>query len=314
MQNPALWYRSLGLPEAVLSLESCEAAPREARLIRIRMACSPINPSDLIPMTGAYGHRVTPPRIAGYEGVGTVIEAQGVARDWIGRRVLPLRGAGTWQRYVDCDPSWAVPVPDDIEDTLAARAYVNPLAALLMTKRWNPAGKRVLVTAAGSSCSGLLAQWALAAGAREVVGVHRSPEHRIPLVRLGVDPVEAANVADVMAHSKKADLIFDAVGGMLATTILGAMREDAIFVSYGLLSGEAHTVCPHRPQPSRFHIRDHLEGLPPATWQRWFEEIWPRLKQSKLPGVTCFPLSDWRDALALFRRSGRQTKPLLSLG
>ena len=49
----------------------------------------------------------------------------------IGKRVLPLRGSDTWQRYVDCDPETAVPVPDDIPGTLAARAYINPLSALL---------------------------------------------------------------------------------------------------------------------------------------------------------------------------------------
>jgi hypothetical protein len=32
----------------------------------------------------------------------------------------------------DCPAAFTVPVPDDISDTLAARAYINPLAALLM--------------------------------------------------------------------------------------------------------------------------------------------------------------------------------------
>ncbi|MCM2294253.1 hypothetical protein NAC44_18150 [Allorhizobium sp. BGMRC 0089] len=37
--------------------------------MRVRMLASGINPSDLIPITGAYGHRITPPMMAGYEGV-----------------------------------------------------------------------------------------------------------------------------------------------------------------------------------------------------------------------------------------------------
>ena len=36
------------------------------------MLVRPINPSDLIPITGAYAHRIPLPNIPGYEGVGIV--------------------------------------------------------------------------------------------------------------------------------------------------------------------------------------------------------------------------------------------------
>ncbi|ODU02062.1 MAG: alcohol dehydrogenase [Planctomycetes bacterium SCN 63-9] len=312
--NSALWYREFGPPEEVLTLETRESDPREPRLIRVRMTLSPINPSDLIPITGAYRHRVMPPRVAGYEGVGTVIEAPESSRELLGRRVLPLRGEGTWQSFVDCDPAWVVPVPDDIDDSTAARAYINPLAALLMLKAWNPAGKRVVVTAAGSTCAGLLAQWAMASDAREVVGIHRSPEHRLPLSQQGIIPVDAGDAPEVAARSKTADLIFDAVGGLQATAMLKAMRRDASFVSYGLLAGELYVIDAVGPRPARFHIRDHLEGVSPETWRHWFREIWPHLRQGRLPQAECFPLSKWREALALFRQPGRRTKPVLDLG
>ncbi|MGU7802409.1 alcohol dehydrogenase, partial [Escherichia coli] len=93
------------------------------------------------------------------------------------QRVLPLRGAGTWQRYLDIDPRWLVPVAEDIDDILAARGYINPLTAMLMLTRWPVAGKQVLLTAASSSCASLLGQWALAMGARSVSGIIRSPQH-----------------------------------------------------------------------------------------------------------------------------------------
>ena len=130
----ALWFRRFGDP----------LQDRPESKIRVRMIYTPINPSDIIPITGAYYHTVKPPQIAGYEGVGVVVEANRSAESLVGRRVLPLRGTGTWQCYVDCETSWAVPVPDDIEDTLAARAYINPLAAYLMLKKWPVRAKRVL--------------------------------------------------------------------------------------------------------------------------------------------------------------------------
>lgn len=155
MENRALWFRSFGRPADVLSLETARLPTRPAGSLRVRLSAAPINPSDLIPITGAYRHRVFPPLVAGYEGLGTVMDADDAHRALIGRRVLPLRGPGTWQRYVDGDPRWAVAVPDDVDDALAARGYINPLAAHLMLKRWPASGRRVLLTAAGSSCANL---------------------------------------------------------------------------------------------------------------------------------------------------------------
>lgn len=311
MLNDALWYRRFGQPAEVLTLEAAELAGLAPGAVRVRMAAAPLNPSDLIPITGAYSHRVQPPLVAGYEGVGTVVAAEGPAAAMIGRRVLPLRGAGTWQRHVDCDPAWMVPVPGAVETGLAARGYINPLAAMLMLRAWPAQGRRVLVTAAGSSCANLLAQWALAAGAREVVGVYRSPQHRERLIELGVAPLSMAG--DIEAAAARADLVFDAVGGVLATRVLGAMAAEGAFVSYGLLSGQGFARCSAGPAPQRFHLRDRFEGLEPAIWQGWFEDLWPLLRRASMPQATYFPLSAWREALAAFETPGRQAKPMLDL-
>jgi NADPH:quinone reductase-like Zn-dependent oxidoreductase len=174
----------------VLSLQTLKAEELAADRVRVAMTLSPVNASDLIPITGAYRHRITLPAIAGYEGVGTVIQAPAQAAHLLGKRVLPLRGQGTWQRLVDSPLAFTVPVPDDISDTLAARAYINPLAALLMLNLYPPAGKHVLITAAGSDCAALLGQWALKRGALSVTGVHRSPVHRQKLAECGIQPLE----------------------------------------------------------------------------------------------------------------------------
>lgn len=309
--NEALWYRQFGQPAEVLTLEAATLADLAPGAVRVRMAAAPINPSDLIPITGAYSHRVQPPLVCGYEGVGTVVAAEGAAAAMIGRRVLPLRGAGTWQRHIDCDPAWMILVPDAVETSLAARGYINPLAAMLMLRRWPARDRRVLVTAAGSSCANLLAQWALAAGACEVIGVCRSPEHRDRLLRLGVTPIEMSG--DVEAAAARADLTFDAVGGVLASRVLAAMPPAGDFVSYGLLSGQGIVRPSNGPSPQRFHLRDRLEGVSPAVWKGWFGDLWPLLRRAWLPEAKSFALTEWREALALFETSGRQVKPMLAL-
>jgi len=313
LKNIALWYREFGTPASVLQLEAQELARPADGVIRVRMHAAPINPSDLIPITGAYRHRVTPPRIAGYEGLGVVIDGSYQANISIGQRVLPLRGPGTWQTYIDVHPDWIVPVPDDVDDAAAIQGYINPLTALCMLGKWPVRNKHVLVTAAGSSCANLLAQWAFAEGARSVTGIYRSPNHISSLLHIGVTPIHYDAFDQITVAASKADVIFDAVGGRLASSILTNIKPDASFISYGLLSGQAIAISPTGPAPQRFHLRDHIATATPSEWQQWFKELWPRLTQSSLPDITPYHLSDWKDALELFYFSGRSSKPVLML-
>ncbi len=311
MENTALWFRQFGEPEQALTLETTRLPPLSPGMLRVRMLYAPINPSDLIPITGAYSHRVIPPRIAGYEGVGIVEQAD--EPEWLGKRILPLRGDGTWQRWVDCSPQWAVQVPDAISSELAARGYINPLAAWLMLARWPVAGKKVLVTAAGSACSGLLIQWAKAQGAEEIYGVYRSEQHIPELLGHGVTPLSIKNRAAIVEAAERVDVVYDAVGGELATLMLENLNPSAALVSYGLLSGKAFSPRGKNIIAQRFHLRDTLAVTPVEVWQSWFITMWQQLEHCRLPGTELYPLEEWRQALALFRKPGRQSKPLLVL-
>lgn len=311
MHNSALWFRQFGQPEQVISLEDSTISPRPSGMLRVQMRYAPINPSDLIPVTGAYRHRVMPPRIVGYEGVGVIIDAD--SPEMIGQRVLPLRGDGTWQRWLDCSALWAVPVPDFIPDLLAARGYINPLAALVMLKKWPVNGKTVLLTAASSSCAALLAQWALMQGAAQVFGVCRSERQIAELQKNGITPVLIDDHAALRAFARQADMVFDAVGGSLATLLLAQLNADADFVSYGLLSGQPFDARGAQAEPQRFHLRDTLAVTESHEWQQWFVELWPLLAKSQLPEVNVFALENWREALREFAVAGRRCKPVLAM-
>jgi NADPH:quinone reductase-like Zn-dependent oxidoreductase len=308
MDNSALWFRRFGPPEQVLTLEHAPLPPRSAGKLRVQMRYSPVNPSDLIPVTGAYRHRVVPPRVAGYEGVGVVTEADNPSL--IGQRVLPLRGEGTWQRWLDCDPALAVSVPDSVPDLLAARGYINPLAALVMLNKWPVRGKTVLLTAASSACAGLLAQWARMQGAKAVYGVYRSGNTE----RFDVIPVDINDRVGLRGAASKADVVFDAVGGELATLLLRSLRPGSQFISYGLLSGEPYQMGDGAVLPQRFHLRDTLGVTPVDVWQGWFRDLWKMLEGIWLPEVSLFDLADWQTALREFAVPGRSCKPVLVLG
>lgn len=129
--------------------------------------------------------------------------------------------------------------------------------------------------------------------------------------KLGVTPIDSRDAARITASVNRADLVFDAVGGALAAAILSALRADADFVAYGLLSGEAVTVAPRAVSPQRFHLRNTLDTTGEQQWQGWFSDLWPLLKAAILPAITSFPLTEWKQALAFFDHAGRSSKPLL---
>lgn len=307
--NWSLQWLRYGDPASVLIPARCRLRPLESNKVRVQMLAAPINPSDLLPIQGAFPHRVHPPGIAGYEGVGVVTEGHATCVR-PGARVLPLVCGGTWQRFVDCAPEWLIPVPEDISLSIGVRAFINPLSARLMLEHWSPAGRRVLLSAASSCCAALLAQWAQEDGARDLVGIVRRPSPR--LSRLGVRTIDASDIESVHAAAADADLVFDAVGGTLAQAMLDTLAPDALLISYGLLSGNpiAHAM-EHRVR--LFHLRNELARLGPMNVQARFEEIWPRLRRSVLPPIKIYNACDWRNALAYSHEPGRLAKPVLDL-
>lgn len=67
-------YHRFGHPAHVLTIENRSTiAPKSDEMV-VRTILRPINPSDLIPITGAYAHRTSLPGIPGYEGIGIVEE------------------------------------------------------------------------------------------------------------------------------------------------------------------------------------------------------------------------------------------------
>jgi|GEM_PF-37480 len=176
-----------GEPAEALRVEMQPSTePRSGELL-VRMLARPINPSDLIPVRGSYAHRTTLPMIPGYEGVGVVVEAGDAAnRSLIGRRVLPLRGEGTWQSLVRVPAATAVEVPGALSDDQAAQAYINPLTAwatctdeLALSE-----GDTLVINAGGSAIGRCYAQLSRRLGFA-LIAIVRDARHVEPLQRLG---------------------------------------------------------------------------------------------------------------------------------
>src|SRR5699024_250134 len=97
----------------------------------------------------------------GYEGVGIVEDVGAtVSKSLIGKRVLPLRGEGTWQTYVKTTRDFVVSIPYEIDDFTASQMYIIPLTAWVVCTevlKLRP-NDILLVNACGSSIGHIFVQ------------------------------------------------------------------------------------------------------------------------------------------------------------
>ena len=119
-------------PEGSLSVGRVPT-PRPARgEVLIRVAASPINPSDLGFIQGSYGGAGSAPAIPGFEGSGAVVGAgAGVLPKFLlGRRVAFAGGAGgAWAEYVAVPALRCIPITLLII-LLSGRATASPTQAV----------------------------------------------------------------------------------------------------------------------------------------------------------------------------------------
>lgn len=151
----ALIYSSFGRPSEVLKVTHLEMPHPSGDEVLVKMLKASVNPSDLLTIRGTYASRTQLPKIAGFEGVGIVQEVGDPDNDnLIGKRVLALKGRGTWQEYNIIPACEAVLVPEEISNNLAAGLYINPLTCYLMLKEKLNAheGNTVLINAGNSAC------------------------------------------------------------------------------------------------------------------------------------------------------------------
>ncbi len=305
--------RRFGDPAQVLSCEPMSCPEPEAVGVVVRMLASPINPSDLITVSGAYPHRTTLPFVPGFEGVG-VVDRVGKAVTGLreGQRVLPLGSTGGWQTFKAVPADWCVPVPSDLTDDQAAMAYINPLTARLMLRSMAPApGALVGINAASSAIGRMLLRMAHSAGVRSIAVVRSARARQL----LKGEPALA-----VLVQGESLPLLdggFDAVGGTPGMEMALAIKPGGVLAHYGLLSGMSLPAHLGQRAPAvlrPFWLRQWVhsasrEELKEAM-ARAFEDI--RAGMAVTDVEARYALTEVSAALAHNSRAGRRGKILLA--
>jgi NADPH:quinone reductase-like Zn-dependent oxidoreductase len=206
--------------------------------VRVEVLRAPINPSDLIQVSGNYGVKPPLPAVAGNEGLGRISEGDGT-----GQLVLLPAGQGTWVSEVVADPRHLVPLPEGDLDQLSM-LLVNPATALLMLESYVDLkeGDWVIQSAANSAVGGYLVQLAKERGIN-VVNVVRRESAIAGLKELGADVV-LVDGPDLVAQVKAATgarmkLAVDAVAGETFGRLGETLERGGTLVNYGGMSNEA---------------------------------------------------------------------------
>jgi NADPH2:quinone reductase len=240
--------------------------------VLVRMAASPINPSDLASLQGLYGVKKALPMVPGIEGSGAVVKTgQGFfARRLLGKRVACAAGAGdgAWAEYMVAPALQCSPLPDKVNDEQGAMRIVNPYTAWAHVKIAQQAGARAIVQTAAASALGQMVNRLAQLRGITVINIVRRDAQAETLRVLGGEHILNSESPDFDAALRdlcrrlNARLAFDAVAGAMTAQLLEAMPPEARVVVYGGLAGELISV---NPGELIFNQR-RVEGFYLARW------------------------------------------------
>jgi NADPH:quinone reductase-like Zn-dependent oxidoreductase len=294
------------------------------------MLASPINPSDLMYISGNYGITPALPATPGFEGVGVVEAVGGGLLGMLrkGKRVAVINDrVGNWAEYTITKARQVIPVPDYLSDDQAATFFVNPATALVMTQKVLriPPGKWLLQSAAGSALGQMVIRLGKLTGFR-TVNVVRRREQVDELKKLGADLVLVESDGPLKEQMQKLGIgevryAIDPVGGKTATEVIEALSPGGRCLLYGSLSDDAASVHPRvmisgSIQVSGFWLASWAKQQSILTMLRLFRRVRKMMRDGVLQTTfaATYPLEEIKKAVAHAAAPGKGGKVLLKIG
>ncbi|MGZ4287892.1 MAG: alcohol dehydrogenase catalytic domain-containing protein [Solirubrobacteraceae bacterium] len=132
----AQYERRGPVPQDVIEAIEFEVPPLQAGQVLVEVLAAPINPADILTLTGEYGVLPPLPAIGGREGVGRVTELGSDTGDaGVGQLVLLPLGCGSWSSHVVAEAARLCPLPDHADPLQLSMMTINPpTAALLLSE------------------------------------------------------------------------------------------------------------------------------------------------------------------------------------
>lgn len=270
----ALALASYGPPPFPLGVTTREVPKPVQGEVLIRVAATPVNPSDLAFLEGEYAFRKPLPAVPGLEGCGRVVAVGPglLARRLAGKRVACSPGArsdGTWAEYAVAPAAQCFRLPDRVSDEMGAMAIVNPLAAIGLIERVQALRARSFVSTAAASALGHML---LRLGRRrglQVINIVRRQDQAERLQGQGAAHVLSTSEADFQERLAElcgrldARVALDAIGGEMTRWLLAAVPAGGRVIVYGGLARDVTTTV---SLPDIVFGNKSVEGFYVPTW------------------------------------------------
>jgi NADPH:quinone reductase-like Zn-dependent oxidoreductase len=217
--------------------------------VLVKVAATPINPSDLAFLEGHYGFKKPTPIVPGFEGSGIVVAVGSgmMARYLKGKRVACVsqeRGDGVWAEYMVTSANLAFPLDASVSLEQGAMSVVNPLTAMAFLALAKEGRHKVIVQTAAASALGQMVNRLCKSEGIQVINIVRREAQKELLKAQGAEIV--LNSSDTnfskqlrdICEKHQSRLAFDAVAGPLSFQLLKAMPVQSKVIVYGGLSSE----------------------------------------------------------------------------
>ena len=245
----AIRIHQTGGPE-VLRWEEVEIGPPGPGEVRLRHTAIGLNFIDTYHRSGLYPLPL--PAIPGSEGAGVVEEiGAGVSEVKPGDRVAYAGPVGAYAEERLVPAHRLVPLPEDVDDRVAAAAMLKGMTARYLLRRTHrvEAGETILLHSAAGGVGLIAAQWAKSLGATVIGTV--STEAKAVLARdAGCDHVVVTSRESFAARVKEITggagvrVVYDAVGKDTFEGSLDCLGPLGLMVSYGNASGPVAPISP----------------------------------------------------------------------
>lgn len=239
--------------------------------VLVRMAASPINPSDFGFIRGSYGFQKPFPVVPGFEGSGFVVAAgPGLfPRLWVGRRVAcSAPQGGAWAEYLVTKAMSCIPLVKKISLEQGAMLYVNPMTAMAFFNIARRGRHAAIVSNAAASALGRMILRLGQVYRLPVIHIVRRPG-QVKLLHsqggqyiLNSSDPEFLDQLRALSHQLKATLILDPVAGEQTQQLLDAAPQGSTALVYGTLSGKRVGIS----LPSRSNGDKQIAGFFLPDW------------------------------------------------
>ena len=241
--------RRHGRPDEVLEWSEREVPVPGPGRLRVRVVSAAIGLPDALMCAGSYAFAPPLPFVPGQEVCG-VVESVGEGTTVpVGTRVMGVTdffvGHGGFAEHCLMGETSSFVVPDEFDDDLAACFRIGYSTAWIGLVRRGAVlpGETVLVLGAAGGSGAAAIEVARALGARVVAVVSDAAKAEF-VTRLGADRVidrTAGSLVDavrVATDGQGIDVVFDPVGGAIATDAMRTLVSGGRFLAVGFASGE----------------------------------------------------------------------------